>query len=131
MTEGFEYTGDIHLGERPVENQPGVITVDENGEIIGDTSRIPEHILAQLQSPETQASIKAMYEKRHGNPNYPREPLPEPKVITKPGNTRNLATERKELSRTEFRRLSRKFAKKFRAWSARKIEQERGNITCP
>lgn len=37
------------------------ITVNERGEILGDTSEIPDDILSQLQSPEAQAQIRKLY----------------------------------------------------------------------
>lgn len=65
------------------------ITVDPEGNILGDTSQIEPHILEQLKSPEAQAQIKEMYESYH-NPKskkprplrgYLDEPKPEVKFV--------------------------------------------------
>lgn len=53
--------------EVPLDEVPQVaITVDSDGNIVGDTSAIPAEILAQLQSPESQARIRDLYQSYHG-----------------------------------------------------------------
>jgi hypothetical protein len=37
------------------------VTINARGEIIGDTSHLPENILAQLSTPEAQAQMKAQW----------------------------------------------------------------------
>ena len=68
MNEGVEVIG----GEdwkasltKKLDENPGAeqktITVDAQGNVVGDTSELDPAILAQLQTPEAQAQIKDMY----------------------------------------------------------------------
>jgi hypothetical protein len=52
----------------------GTITVDGQGNILGDTSAIDPAFLAQLQSPEAQEQIKKLYRRARYAPEPPRPP---------------------------------------------------------
>lgn len=53
------------------------ITVDSQGNVIGDTSHLDPNILAQLSTPESQAKIRDMYRSSR----YQKEPARAPKYI--------------------------------------------------
>jgi hypothetical protein len=66
------------LPEMTQDEEEGVVaqlnlTVDKEGNIIGDTSGIPDHILSQLQTPESKAKMAEQYRAyRHGEKEAPR-----------------------------------------------------------
>jgi hypothetical protein len=64
------------------------ITSDADGNIIGDTSHIDPHILAQLQTPQAREQIRDMHEswkngggKLPGQHRHPKEPKREPRYL--------------------------------------------------
>lgn len=54
--------------QTPEEAQKLSVSINPRGELIGDTSHLPENILAQLQTPEAQAMMAKQYkESRYGD----------------------------------------------------------------
>lgn len=50
------------------------VSIDAHGNVIGDTSHLPEHILAQLSTPEAAKMMREQYRaSRYGTPEPPRE----------------------------------------------------------
>lgn len=59
-------------GEEPEGIQQLQLTIDPQGNITGDTSHIPEHILAQLTSPQAQAQMRSQYRASRYAPDPPK-----------------------------------------------------------
>lgn len=74
-----QFVGDIsnvQLGSAPapaaIADTPSV-TVDAKGSVIGDTSHIDPHILAQLSTPQVQEQIRGLYRSSRYEREQPRE----------------------------------------------------------
>lgn len=71
------------------------VTVDEHGQIHGDTSHIPPEILAQLQTPEAAEMMGKQYREFHGGKvktgrREIKAQMPQPRTVTPVGKTRDL-----------------------------------------
>lgn len=96
------------------------LTVDKDGNIIGDTSQLSADILAQLSTPEAKASIQAQYRASRYAPEKPRAP----KYLNQ-GTTRDLRAHRLPgQSRQEFRAQKIKVA---RSLTKAAIRMKKGN----
>ena len=95
------------------------VTVDEHGQIHGDTSHIPPEILAQLQTPEAAAMMGKQYRDFHGGKvktgrREIKAQIPKPRLIAE-GTTRDLRHLAPEgMSRRDRRKLKHAAFKTFK-----------------
>lgn len=92
-----------------VDENPGIeqktITVDAQGNVVGDTSDLDPHILTQLQSPEAQAQIRDMYRTSRG---MGKEKKREPKYLNEREDRRPFADTRPSgVSPKDWRKMGR------------------------
>lgn len=96
------------------------VTIDPQGNLIGDTSHIPENILAQLQSPEAQAQMRTQYR----DSRYEKDPPRKPKYLNT-GGTRDLTKLRAAgQTRKEFRAIK---SKMFKNLTKQALRMKKGN----
>jgi hypothetical protein len=71
-----EVEAEVEAEPEAIEAAPISITVNPRGEIISDTTGMPDHILAQLQTPEAQAQMAKQYkEHKYADQHEPPRPL--------------------------------------------------------
>lgn len=100
----FQPSAEIPAG---VEQIP--LTVDAQGNVIGDTSHVDPHILAQLSTPESQAKIREMYRSSR----YQKEPKRTPQYINE-GQRRDFTHLRPAgMDNKTFRRLRKQTFRKL------------------
>jgi hypothetical protein len=104
----------VRIGGVPDGDSPVVasITCDEDGNIVGDTSQLPAHILEQLQTPAAKESIRKQYKaSRQGEPELPN---PKPRYINEGRQVNYTHLKPAHMSSKEFRKYRRQ---QFRAWN--------------
>lgn len=131
---GGQFAGDISqvkFGEEPkpqaeLVNADGskFITVDAKGNIVGDTSNLPQNIIDQFNDPEIREQIQAMYKKsRYGEKEKPREV----KWLTK-GERRDLTNLKPPgMDAKSFKRYRKTFARKMTKAAIKIQVQNRSN----
>lgn len=111
------------LAGNPVEPeglQELCVSIDPQGNVVGDTSRIPEHILAQLQSPEAKAQMRTQYR----DSRYEKDPPRKLKYLNT-GGTRDLTRLRAPgQTRKEFRAFK---SKMFKNLTKQALRMKKGN----
>ncbi len=109
---------EVHLGKAADDTPTVSITCDKDGNLIGDTSHLPENILSQLQTPESKKMIQAQFRANK----YGASPAPKPKFINDGGRVDFTALKPATMSSEQWRKLRRK---KFREWSKASIKLRR------
>lgn len=118
----------------PAEGEPStegiqpenILTVDGQGNIIGDTSGIDPAMLKQLQSPESQAQIRALWRARkYGSAGNEKRPLrfitDGPAAIDAKGGVHPGAFQRRDLTNTQLVRG--RFGRRLERQRKRKVQK--------
>jgi hypothetical protein len=108
----------VRLG-KPTDDTPTVsITCDKDGNLIGDVSHLPDHILSQLQTPESRKMIADQFRaSKYGAP-----AAPPPKFINDGNKVDYTNLKPASMTSAEFRKLRRK---SFRKWTKEALKAKR------
>ena len=108
----------------PEGTQQLAVTVNPQGDIIGDTSHIPDNILRQLQTPEAREQMGQQYREYHRDGGRRKVNVEiKPRMLTKPGERRDMTGLKPPgMSTREFKRFRRL---QMRTWSKEALKRGR------
>lgn len=95
---------------QPEAKKVAVLTVNARGELLGDLSALPEDVLKNLQAPEGQEQLRAMYRKEFGTSRRVLAQRIQPRVKAGPRDFRELCPP--GMTNREFRKLRRTHLRK-------------------